>query len=83
MKYLKTYTVGGLGIDNILRLKLLSRSELEDSLDLQLAKRNLLITFHPVTLEEKTSREQMNELLTALDTLHDVGLIFTMPNADI
>ena len=76
------HCVGGLGIDNILRLKLLSRTELEDSLDLQLAKRNLLITFHPVTLEEKTSREQMNELLTALDTLHDVGLIFTMPNAD-
>jgi GDP/UDP-N,N'-diacetylbacillosamine 2-epimerase (hydrolysing) len=76
------YHVGGLGIDNILRLKLLSRSQLEDELDFKLAKRNLLITFHPVTLERSTSSDQMTELLKALGKLNDVGLIFTMPNAD-
>ena len=76
------YNVGGLGIDNILRLKLLSRSELEKSLDFSLAKRNLLITFHPVTLEHRTSSDQMDDLLKALEELNDVGLIFTMPNAD-
>ena len=76
------YQVGGLGIDNILRLKLLSRSQLEDELDFKLAKRNLLITFHPVTLEQSTSTDQMNELLKSLEELDDVGLIFTMPNAD-
>lgn len=78
----KVFHVGGLGIDNILRLNLLSRSQLEDELNLKLLKRNLLITFHPVTLEEGTSAHQMNELLTALAQLDDVGLIFTMPNAD-
>jgi GDP/UDP-N,N'-diacetylbacillosamine 2-epimerase (hydrolysing) len=76
------FNVGGLGIDNILRLKLLSRSQLEDELDFKFAKRNLLITFHPVTLEQSTSTHQMKELLSALDTLVDFGLIFTMPNAD-
>ena len=76
------YNVGGLGIDNILRLKLLSRTELEKSLDFSLAKRNLLITFHPVTLEQSTSSDQMDNLLKALEELKDVGLIFTMPNAD-
>lgn len=76
------FHVGGLGIDNILRLKLLSRSQLEDELNFKLAKRNLLITFHPVTLEQSTSFDQMKELLIALDKLDDVGLIFTMPNAD-
>jgi len=76
------YNVGGLGIDNILRLKLLSRSQLEDELDFKLAKHNLLITFHPVTLEQSTSTDQMQEVLTALEKLDDVGLIFTMPNAD-
>ena len=43
---------------------------------------NLLITFHPVTMEQNSSKTQMNELLNALDELEDVGLIFTMPNAD-
>lgn len=78
----KIFLVGGLGIDNILRLKLLSRSELEEVLDIKLMQRNLLITFHPVTLEDSTSGDQMKELLAALGSLEDTGLIFTMPNAD-
>ncbi|SEK59493.1 UDP-N-acetylglucosamine 2-epimerase [Ectothiorhodospira marina] len=78
----RVYNVGGLGIDNILRLKLLSREELEEALDFNLAPRNLLITFHPVTLEYNTSGQQMDELLAALAELQDTGLIFTMPNAD-
>lgn len=76
------YHVGGLGIDNIHHLNLLSRSELESELDFTFASRNLLVTYHPVTLEEGTSSEQMNELLQALSRLEDTGLIFTMPNAD-
>ena len=79
----KIFQVGGLGIDNILRLDLLTRPQLEESLNFKLAQRNLLITFHPVTLEEKnTSANQMKELLSVLADLNDVGLIFTMPNAD-
>ena len=76
------FNVGGLGIDNILRLNLLSRSQLEEMIDFKLAHRNLLITFHPVTLEQSTSSYQMEELLISLAKLDDVGLIFTMPNAD-
>ncbi|MEO0534977.1 MAG: UDP-N-acetylglucosamine 2-epimerase [Cyanobacteria bacterium P01_A01_bin.123] len=78
----RVFCVGGLGIDNIKRLKLLDRSELETALGFKLGKRNLLITFHPVTLEQTTAREQMLELLAALDTLPETHLIFTMPNAD-
>ncbi len=74
--------VGGLGVDNINRLKLYARHELEAALNFKLMKRNLLITFHPVTLEKGTSATQMNELLSALSGLEDTGLIFTMPNAD-
>ena len=76
------FNVGGLGIDSILRFKLLSRDELEDALDFKLLKYNLLITFHSVTLEKNTSAQQMDELLAALAELKDTGLIFTMPNAD-
>ncbi|KAA6183977.1 UDP-N-acetylglucosamine 2-epimerase (hydrolyzing) [Thiohalocapsa marina] len=78
----RVFLVGGLGIDNILRLKLLTREALETALDFKLAPRNLLITFHPVTLEHNTSAAQMDELLAALAELDDTGLIFTMPNAD-
>ena len=78
----KVYLVGGLGIDNIKRLKLLNRAELEKSIDFKLGHKNLLITFHPVTLENSTATEQMDELLEVLAGLEDTHLIFTMPNAD-
>ena len=78
----RVFLVGGLGIDNIKRLQLLDRSALEASLDFKLGPKNLLITFHPVTLETDTAEKQMEELLSALATLKDTQLIFTMPNAD-
>lgn len=78
----RVFLVGGLGIDNIKRLQLLDREELEGSLDFKLGQKNLLITFHPVTLEKSTAADQMSELLAALVELKDTQLIFTLPNAD-
>ena len=76
------YNVGGLGIDNFIKLNLLDKSSLEKAIEFKLKNKNLLITFHPVTLENNTSKNQMNELLHSLSELKDTGLIFTMPNAD-
>lgn len=78
----RVFPVGGLGVDAIKRIQLLSREELEISLDFKLGPTNLLVTFHPVTLEPNTSAKYMGELLAALDELIDTHLIFTMPNAD-
>jgi GDP/UDP-N,N'-diacetylbacillosamine 2-epimerase (hydrolysing) len=78
----RVFLVGGLGIDNIERLPLLDRATLEASLDFKLGQKNLLITFHPVTLETATAARQMEELLAALADLKDTHLIFTLPNAD-
>jgi GDP/UDP-N,N'-diacetylbacillosamine 2-epimerase (hydrolysing) len=74
--------VGGLGVDNIKRLQLLDREALEISLDIKFKPRNLLITFHPVTLESSTAEDQMAELLIELGELKDTQLVFTLPNAD-
>ena len=76
------FNVGAPGIDNIINLKMLKRSELEKSLNMKLNKKNLLVTFHPVTLEESTSKEQMKQLLGALSELKNTKIVFTMPNAD-
>jgi GDP/UDP-N,N'-diacetylbacillosamine 2-epimerase (hydrolysing) len=79
----RVFNFGGMGIDAIKRIKLLNREELEHSLELSFGEKNLLVTFHPVTLEGgASSAAQMRELLEALDTLEDTTLIFTMPNAD-
>lgn len=78
----RVFLVGGLGIDAIKRTTLMTREALEASLNFTFGPRNLLITFHPVTLESQSSAHQMSELLKALDGLQDTHLIFTMPNAD-
>ncbi|MDB4638776.1 UDP-N-acetylglucosamine 2-epimerase [bacterium] len=76
------FTVGGLGVDTMSRIKLLKREDLEAALDFKFGERNLLVTFHPVTLENSTSSTQIHELLVSLEMLHGTHLIFTMPNAD-
>ena len=73
---------GGLGVDVIKRTPLLERSALEASLSFSFGERNLLVTFHPVTLAEDSGVGQMKELLAALNVLRDTRLIITMPNAD-
>ncbi len=77
------HLVGSPGVDAAIHCELLERSSLEDALGFRFLSRNLLITFHPATLDEGSQEHQMRELFRALDTLDpNTGLIFTLPNAD-
>ena len=78
----RVFNVGGPGIENIKKLNLLNKDEFEKSIDFRLAKKNILITFHPATLENSSVREQFNELLNALDELEETNFIFTKANSD-
>lgn len=78
----RVFNVGAIGIDNIVSLDLLDKEEFEQSIGFQFAKRNLLITFHPVTLESATAGDQFEELLQAVDELQETNLLFTKSNAD-
>lgn len=76
------FNVGGMGIENILKLKLLSKEEFEKSIGFTLNRKNILVTFHPVTLENTTAKDQFEELLNVIDTLDDTHIIFTKANSD-
>lgn len=77
------HNVGSPGIDTIKRLRLLDRDGIEAALGMRLRKTNLLVTFHPATLDEQAADAQFGELLLALGGLGDeVGIVFTLPNAD-
>lgn len=78
----RVFNVGGMGIENIKRLKLLSKEEFEKSIEFKLNKKNILVTFHPVTLENSTAKEQFQELLDAIDELEETNIIFTKANSD-
>ncbi|WP_321334254.1 UDP-N-acetylglucosamine 2-epimerase [uncultured Bacteroides sp.] len=75
------FNVGSIGLDNIRRMQLLDRAAFEESIDFRLGQRNLLITYHPVTLESHTAKAQFEALLRAVDET-DAHLIFTKPNSD-
>lgn len=79
----RVFNVGAIGIDNIKNTKLLSYFELQSQLKFKFGKINLLVTFHPATIEDHTAVFQFNELLSALDNFRDVKIIFTKPNADV
>ena len=78
------FNVGSPGIDFLKRMEFLDRPELENRLGFHFHKRNLLITFHPATLDVGWPAEQFHTVLSALNRLSPVefGLIFTRPNAD-
>lgn len=78
----RVYNVGGIGIDNIKNMSLLNRYEFEKSIHFKLHKYNILVTFHPVTLENMSSKTQLLNLFDALDEFLDLGVIFTKANSD-
>ena len=78
----RVFNVGGAGIENIKRLKLLTKVKFEKSINFKLKKKNVLVTFHPVTLEIKTSKKHFQELLNSIDELEDTNIIFTKANSD-
>ncbi len=79
----QVHVVGSPGLDHLRRRPLLDRPALEAALGSPLGRRNLLVTFHPVTLEPDAGGAQFDELLAALDTLDgETMLWFTRANAD-
>lgn len=79
----RVFNVGAPGIENIKKVPLMSREELEATFDgFTLGDKCLLVTYHPVTLENETAAEQIRNLLSALDELPDYKVIFTLPNSD-
>lgn len=78
----RVFYVGAIGVENIKRVPLMSQAELEESIRFELGKKSLLVTYHPVTLENHTAADQCRNLLEALDEFPDYKIIFTLPNSD-
>ncbi len=79
----RVFNVGALGIENIRKVPLMSKEELEASLDgFIFGDKALLVTYHPVTLGDSAAEEQIKNLLAALDEYPEYKVIFTLPNSD-
>lgn len=78
----RVFNVGAIGTENIKKINLLNREELEKKLNFTIKENTIILTFHPVTLENKSSKEQFQDLLDAIDNIKNINIIFTKANAD-
>jgi len=79
----RVFVVGAIGLDNIKNIPLMNREELHKFTGVDFTKKKIvLMTYHPVTLEDYDSAEQqIQEVLNALIKT-DLQTLITMPNAD-
>ena len=75
--------VGLLGFENITKMKFLDKKYILEKLKIDKSKKNILISYHPVTkLSKKTNIYQFNQLLNSLKIFSNFNIIFTSPNID-
>ena len=79
----RVHVVGSPGLDWLKREPVMDAPTLEAALGALLGERNLLVTFHPVTLAEDKGLSQFEALLEALDALPRTTVKWvTRPNSD-
>ncbi len=76
------FNVGNPSLDEIKNMKFLTRDEIGSKIKFDFREKNFLITFHPETIERNKAKKHIEEILAALKNYPEVGLVFTMPNAD-
>jgi UDP-hydrolysing UDP-N-acetyl-D-glucosamine 2-epimerase len=78
----RVFNVGAPGLDLATMTHRVSRTELMDALQFQFQDHNILVTYHPETLDIRDAETSVAEVLRALETFPEYGLLITMPNAD-
>ncbi len=76
------FNVGAIGIENIRKINFLSLEALEKELNFKFANKTIMVTYHPVTLENSTAEEQFKVILDVLNENKDCKVIFTKANSD-
>lgn len=79
----RVFYTGAVGVENVKKLRLFSKNQIESEIDFKIDDHTILVTYHPVTLGKRTSKDEINDLIDALEERKDLRVIFTMPNNDI
>ena len=78
----RVWYVGALGVENIRKIELKDKAEIEKEIGFKIDDKTILVTYHPVTLANHDGKEDIDAFLDALDEFPDLRIIFTMPNSD-
>lgn len=78
----RVFYTGAVGVENVKRLPLVSKEEIEKEIDFKMDENTILVTYHPVTLGNRTAKDDIDDFISALEERQDLRVIFTMPNSD-
>lgn len=77
------FTVGAVGLDNLVRLDLMGPAELSSDLGFDVTQHPVAVcTYHPETLADQSPGDALAPLFAALDSLPELRIVFTKSNAD-
>jgi UDP-hydrolysing UDP-N-acetyl-D-glucosamine 2-epimerase len=79
------HVVGAVGLDRIKEMAFLTRDGLQKNLGVAFGKKNILCTFHPITIDEKESAKEIEALTGALENIlngDEIKVFITFPNSD-
>ena len=76
------FHVGAISIDKIPLIKLFTKFEIENKLKIDLKLKTILFTYHPVTINSKTTVSEINNCLKVLKDFEKINIIFTKTNND-
>ncbi len=81
----RVFCFGATHVENIVKMRFLTREELERDLGIALRDVIFLVTFHPLTMDDSQGEAQLQALLSALDGVRrdkKFSAVFTKANAD-
>lgn len=78
----RVFFVGAPGVENIKKLPLMAKNEIEEEIDFMIDKKTILVTYHPVTLGNRIAKDDIDDFIAAMEERKDLRIIFTMPNSD-
>lgn len=78
----RVFNVGALGVENILKQELMNEDEIRADVGIPAGMNYVVVTFHPVTMEDNTASDQVCELCEAMNDSPDFFYLITGANAD-
>lgn len=78
----RVFCVGAIGVENLKQVPLMSKQDLEVSLNFTFDGNTIMVTYHPVTLGNRSPKDEIDDFLLALDAFPVLKVLFTMPNSD-
>lgn len=76
------FNVGALNGDSLLKVKKLSKTEIEKLINFKIDNNTILFTFHSVTLEPGTSEKYIKTIMKVFEYKKELRIIFTKTNPD-